>query len=97
MSNHLTLAVITLFVILFPIETFSREINDKFHQEEIVPDVLSYIPDDLKLLKISYPARVKVSLGNILTPTQTKEQPKVEWDGGYGAYYTLVMTGEFLR
>jgi len=91
MSNHLTLAAIALFCILYRIEANSDNISEKFLQEEIVPDVLEDLKE-LKLLKISYPSKVKVNLGNILTPTQVKDQPKVEWDAEEGAFYTLLMT-----
>lgn len=30
--------------------------------------------------------------GNELTPTQVKQQPKVEWDANDETYYTLIMT-----
>lgn len=99
MSKHLTLAAITLFSILYQIEALypiSNEINEKFRQEEIVPDVLEDLPE-LKPLKISYPSKVKVNLGNILTPTQVKDQPKVEWDAEKDTFYTLLMTGNVLR
>lgn len=35
---------------------------------------------------------VSSSLGNVLTPTQVKDQPNVEWDAAEGAFYTLCMT-----
>jgi len=91
MSRPLTLAAITIFCILYRIEASSNEISEKFRQEEIVPDVLEDLPE-IKLLKITYPSKLKVNLGNILTPTQVKEQPKVEYDAEEGAFYTLLMT-----
>lgn len=33
-----------------------------------------------------------MGLGNILTPTQTKDKPQVSWPTERGAYYTLIMT-----
>lgn len=35
---------------------------------------------------------VSTSLGNVLTPTQVKDQPTVEWDAEDGGFYTLCMT-----
>lgn len=75
-------------------EAFSpKEIKDKFLEEEIVPDVLADLPE-IKPLKITYPSGINVSLGNILTPTQVKDVPKVEFEAEEGAYYTLLMTGK---
>lgn len=71
----------------------SSNIQTKFQEEEIVPDVLEKLPE-LKTLKISYPSGVDVDLGNVLTPTQVKDQPTVEWEAEAGALYTLLMTGK---
>lgn len=35
---------------------------------------------------------VSVNLGNVLTPTQVKDAPTVEWDAEADAFYTLCMT-----
>lgn len=43
------------------------------------------------LLKVSYPSGVSVNLGNVLTPTQVKDKPKLIWEAEKDAYYTLVM------
>lgn len=93
MSKHLSLALITLFCVLYRIEASSKEIQNKFRDEEIIPDVIDDLPE-LNPLKISYPSGVNVNLGNVLTPTQVKDQPKVEWDAEDGAFYTLLMTGK---
>jgi hypothetical protein len=34
---------------------------------------------------------VSVNLGNILTPTQVKSPPIVQWDADQNAFYTLCM------
>lgn len=65
---------------------------EKFVSDGIVGDVIDKAPG--KLLKISYPSGVVVE-GVELTPTQVKDQPKVEWDAEDGAFYTLLMTGKF--
>jgi phosphatidylethanolamine-binding protein len=31
-------------------------------------------------------------LGNVLTPTQVKDQPTVQWDAEASSFYTLCMT-----
>lgn len=92
MSKHLSLVVVALFCVLYRIEASSKEVKNKFRDEEIAPDVLEAIPE-LDLLKISYPSGMNVNLGNVLTPTQVKDQPKVEWEGEDDAFYTLLMTG----
>lgn len=95
MSRHLSLALITLFCLLYRIEASSKEVKNKFLHEQIVPDVLEDLPE-LDNLKISYPSGVKVELGNVLTPTQVKDEPKVEFEAEDGAFYTLLMTGKLI-
>lgn len=40
---------------------------------------------------------VSVNLGNVLTPTQVKDQPTVSWEAEDGAFYTLCMTDPDVR
>lgn len=35
---------------------------------------------------------MSVNLGNVLTPTQVKDRPTVEWKAEEGEFYTLCMT-----
>lgn len=44
------------------------------------------------LVQVMYPSGATVGLGNVLTPTQTKEKPQVMWPAERGVYYTLVKT-----
>jgi hypothetical protein len=92
-----------LLVILIVIVTISfskcqvsaeKSVKKAFIDEEIVPDVLKSV-DDVKNLKVTYPSGVKVDLGNVLTPTNVKDQPKVEWEAEPDAFYTLLMTGKY--
>jgi phosphatidylethanolamine-binding protein len=62
----------------------------KFVSDGIVGDLIDQAP--VKLLEVSYPSGVKVE-GVELTPTQVKDEPKIEWEAEAGAFYTLVMTG----
>lgn len=62
----------------------------KIVSEKIVGDIIDEAPS--KVLKITYPSGVTVQ-GTELTPTQVKDQPKVEWEAEAGAYYTLILTG----
>ncbi|XP_022914812.2 protein D2-like isoform X1 [Onthophagus taurus] len=57
---------------------------------EVVPDVIDQVPKEV--CKVSYPSGVKVDLGNVLTPTQVKDIPNVEWTADDSALYTVCMT-----
>lgn len=60
--------------------------------EQIVPDVLdSFTPTDVKL-QVSFGGQHHVGLGNVLTPTQVKDQPTVTWNSKPGELYTLCLT-----
>lgn len=62
----------------------------KFLSDKIVPGVIDEAPG--KLAKVSYLSGVSVN-GIELTPTQVKDEPKVEWEAEAGSFYTLLMTG----
>lgn len=66
------------------------DIKAKLEELEVIPDVISTAPTEL--LKVEYPGGVSVNLGNELTPTQVKEQPKVTWNAEPSANYVLCMT-----
>lgn len=93
MVKYLALVFVTLFCVAYRIEATPSEVATKFHEEGIVPDVIEDLTPELTLLKVSYPSGKKVNLGNILTPTQVKDQPDVEWEAEDGVLYTLLMTG----
>lgn len=59
-------------------------------KHEVVPDVLDVAPE--KVLDVNYDSGAKVDMGNILTPTQVKNPPKVTWDADPSTMYTLCMT-----
>lgn len=69
----------------------SKEVNRRLREEEIIPDILGKLSDDVNLLKVSWDDKIKAELGNVLTPTQVQNQPKVEYNAEDDAYYTLVM------
>ncbi|XP_022650844.1 protein D3-like isoform X1 [Varroa jacobsoni] len=58
-------------------------------KHQVVPDVIDQVP--CNVLKVEYPNGFQCALGNILTPTQVRDQPKVSWTAEPGALYTLVM------
>jgi len=62
---------------------------EKFLSDKIVPDTIDEAPG--KVLKVSYSSGVSVK-GIELTPTQVKDEPKVEWDADDGSFYTLLLT-----
>jgi hypothetical protein len=82
----------TVFCVVFH-KAASNELQSKFIENGIVPDVLNSVPE-IETLKVSYPSGVSVNLGNVLTPTQVKDEPTIEYEGETGAFYTLLMTGE---
>ncbi|XP_018566690.1 phosphatidylethanolamine-binding protein homolog F40A3.3 isoform X2 [Anoplophora glabripennis] len=59
-------------------------------QHEVVPDVIDVAPK--QLVEVKYPSGVTVNLGNVLTPTQVKDQPNVSWEADNNSFYTLCMT-----
>ncbi|XP_029154981.1 protein D1-like isoform X1 [Nylanderia fulva] len=56
----------------------------------VVPDVVDKVPTDV--LNVSYPNNLTVEIGKVLTPTQVKDQPTVQWSGDANTFYTLCMT-----
>lgn len=63
---------------------------EKFFTDKIVADIIDEAPG--KVLKVSYPSGVSAE-GVELTPTQVKDEPKVEWEAEDG-FYTLLLTGD---
>ncbi|KAI6177269.1 hypothetical protein M3Y97_00888500 [Aphelenchoides bicaudatus] len=61
-----------------------------FEKHQVVPDVIPVAPQ--KLVKVTFDSGVEASLGNVLTPTQVQNKPKVSWEAENGALYTLVKT-----
>ncbi|XP_008486656.2 phosphatidylethanolamine-binding protein 1-like, partial [Diaphorina citri] len=53
-----------------------------------------YVPTLYKQLgfQVEYPGGVSVNLGNVLTPTQVKDQPTVTWNADPNQSYVLCMT-----
>lgn len=61
-----------------------------FTEHEVVPDVISVAPSEL--VSVKYDSGVEVKEGNVLTPTQVKDQPKLSWNADPNAFYTVCMT-----
>ncbi|EYB84013.1 hypothetical protein Y032_0324g2528 [Ancylostoma ceylanicum] len=71
-------------------ESLASMAAEAFKKNEVVPDVLPVAPS--KTVKAVYDSGVEVSLGNVLTPTQVKNPPKLTWDTEPGALYTVIFT-----
>lgn len=70
-------------------------VNDKFRDEEIVPDIIDDFTVELQKLNITYNSPgLGVNLGNVLTPSQVTDQPDVTWESQTSSFYTLLMTGK---
>lgn len=73
----------------------AADINDKFREEEIIPDIIDDVTVELQPLNVTYPTSgVSVNLGNPLKPSQVTIEPEVRWEADAGAFYTLLMTGK---
>jgi hypothetical protein len=57
---------------------------------EVIPDVVDKVPAGV--LNVTYPNNLAVEIGKVLTPTQVKDQPAIQWDAETNAFYTLCMT-----
>ncbi|VVC35370.1 Hypothetical protein CINCED_3A006753 [Cinara cedri] len=70
--------------------TYSSKSMAAMNEHEVVPDVIAVAPGDK--IEVSYPSGVSVDFGNVLTPTQVKDIPTVNWPADSDSYYTLCMT-----
>lgn len=68
----------------------SLKLSKTMDTHQVVPDVIPVAPTEVA--KVSYVSGVSASQGNVLTPTQVKDVPKVEWNAETGAFYTLCLT-----
>ncbi|CRK92645.1 CLUMA_CG006196, isoform A [Clunio marinus] len=89
MLRHLLLVLTIICFTIHNVDT--TVVKEIFEHEEIFKDVIGEATT-INLLNISYPSGVKVNLGNILTPTEVKDEPTIEFKGDEGAFYALLMT-----
>ncbi|XP_045770241.1 phosphatidylethanolamine-binding protein homolog F40A3.3-like [Maniola jurtina] len=61
-----------------------------FEANGVVPDVIPRAPQASVTVKFNNGA--EVNNGNVLTPTQVKDAPRVSWLADPNTFYTLVMT-----
>ncbi|KAG5674016.1 hypothetical protein PVAND_004009 [Polypedilum vanderplanki] len=62
---------------------------DEFHSSGLV-DIFGVCPVDI--LKVSYKSGIELKIASVLTPTQVKDQPIVQYNGDENAFYTLLLT-----
>jgi len=62
---------------------------DEMEKEKVVPEVIDTVPK--AVLNVQY-GDLKVNMGNVLTPTQVKNPPKVSWEADSKKLYVLCMT-----
>lgn len=68
----------------------SKSISCSMEENCVVPDVIPK-PPKCKLT-VEYCSGATVQGGNVLTPTQVKDQPAVQWEADPSKLYTLCMT-----
>jgi len=67
----------------------TKEKINPLHMHQVVPDVISTVPG--RQVTVEYESAF-VDFGNVLTPTQVKDKPKVSWTAEPNRFYTLIMT-----
>jgi len=65
-----------------------KSVMDTFEKDEIVKDM--HIKAPTSLLQVKYGA-VDVTPGIVLTPTQVKDPPTLDWQAEPSSFYTVVM------
>ncbi|XP_064537347.1 protein D3 [Drosophila montana] len=67
-----------------------KSIGSSMEEHCIVPDVIAKAPKGTA--SVEYAGGISVQAGNVLTPTQVKDQPCVKWEADSSKLYTLCMT-----
>lgn len=55
-------------------------------------ELFFYLVSKLFFLSVNYPSGAVVSEGNVLTPTQVKDKPTLDWEADPDCLYTVCMT-----
>ncbi|XP_017026015.1 protein D3 [Drosophila kikkawai] len=66
------------------------KIGKAMEEHCVVPDVIAKAPT--ATATVEYPCDIVVKPGQVLTPTQVKDQPSVKWEANADKLYTLCMT-----
>nr|ATU82926.1 secreted Phosphatidylethanolamine-binding protein-like protein [Pristhesancus plagipennis] len=83
-NNHLCIFILISICLL----QFAYSESD-MEKMGVVPDVITKPPGGKLVVKFG---SSEVNNGNVLTPTQVKNTPKVEWEADDNAFYTLCLT-----
>ncbi|XP_017108838.2 protein D3 [Drosophila bipectinata] len=68
----------------------SKSVAKKMEEHCVVPDVIEKAPK--ATATVDYPCDISVKPGQVLTPTQVKDEPCVKWEADSSKLYTLCMT-----
>ncbi|XP_022825469.1 phosphatidylethanolamine-binding protein homolog F40A3.3-like [Spodoptera litura] len=63
------------------------DLASSFLEYNIVPDVVSVVPDEY--LAVKFPSGAEVHNGNVLTPTLVKDLPSLSWNAEPDFFYTV--------
>nr|ALS40431.1 putative odorant-binding protein A5-1 [Zeugodacus tau] len=87
---HKIKRILIIFLLVKRASAENSEAEQLFRDLEVVPDILDEPPKEL--LKIEYAGGLDVGRGEEFTPTQTKNEPQVDWTAEPDAFYTIIMT-----
>jgi len=68
----------------------TMDVKKAFEENCIVPDVIDTAPTEIA--EVCYPSGKEVKLGNVLTPTDVKDEPTIAWAAEPDCFYTVCMT-----
>ncbi|XP_055905248.1 protein D3-like [Eupeodes corollae] len=83
-----------IFLLVAAASTTSRAQNEESNitkalkSFKVIPDMIT--SDVPEALKITFNSGAVVNMGNIIYPSQAKDQPMVDWNADENAYYLLV-------
>ncbi|XP_036329576.1 putative odorant-binding protein A5 [Rhagoletis pomonella] len=77
-------------LVIASVKAEDNDADKLFRDMEVVPDIFEESPKEL--LKVTYENGLDVGGGREFTPTETKDEPKVDWTAEPDAYYTLIMS-----
>ncbi|XP_055847914.1 putative odorant-binding protein A5 [Episyrphus balteatus] len=80
---------ILLIVALFSVASAAEsEITKKMKEFKIIPD---FIPSNVpELLKVTFDSGAALKMGNVILPSEAKNQPTVDWNADKNTYYTVM-------
>eukprot|EP00099_Drosophila_melanogaster_P018494 NP_609588.1 uncharacterized protein Dmel_CG6180 [Drosophila melanogaster] len=67
-----------------------EKVGKTMEEHCVVPDVIAKAPAQTAV--VEYPGDIVVKPGQVLTPTQVKDEPCVKWEADANKLYTLCMT-----